>query len=142
MRLRGLIGAIVSALSGAILLAALGAGAANADPGGTWVTQRGDAKVRVARCGANLCGTIVWLKTPSTDKQNPDPVKRSRPVVGIQMIYGMAPTGQNRWAGQLYNPRDGKTYSGKLALDGDTMKLSGCVMGGLICKTETWTRAN
>jgi uncharacterized protein (DUF2147 family) len=43
----------------------------------------------------------------------------------------------------VYNAEDGKTYSGSLTLqDGNTIKLEGCVLGGLICKAQTWKRAS
>ncbi|MEJ1118486.1 DUF2147 domain-containing protein [Phyllobacterium sp. CCNWLW109] len=35
---------------------------------------------------------------------------------------------------------EGKTYNGKASAKGDTLSLSGCVMGGLICKSESLTR--
>ncbi len=136
MFIRGLIGTLGGALMGALLAA----GAAYADPGGTWLTQGGKAKVDVARCGANLCGTVVWQKTPGADKRNPDPAKRDRPVIGIQMLYGMAPSGQNQWSGTIYNPENGKTYNGKMTVEGNTLTLSSCA--GLFCGSEKWTRSN
>jgi len=35
-----------------------------ADPSGLWLTEAGDAKIRVSQCGDSICGTIVWLKVP------------------------------------------------------------------------------
>lgn len=35
---------------------------------------------------------------------------------------------------------EGKTYSGKATAKGSTLSLSGCVMGGLICKSESLAR--
>lgn len=35
---------------------------------------------------------------------------------------------------------EGKTYSGKASVSGNTLSLAGCVAGGLICKTEQLTR--
>jgi len=32
------------------------------EPTGTWFTQNADARIRVTRCGNDMCGTIVWLK--------------------------------------------------------------------------------
>ncbi|MEJ8571826.1 DUF2147 domain-containing protein [Microbaculum marinum] len=130
-------------LSGLAMLAVVSAGPASADPSGTWLTENGDARVQISKCSNSYCGTIVWEKTPRTDTRNPDPAKRDRPLVGVQMIYGMVPDGENQYSGKLYNPRDGKTYTGKLTMQGaETMKLAGCVLGGLICKSETWTRSN
>jgi uncharacterized protein (DUF2147 family) len=121
-----------------------------ADPIGTWQTEEGKAIVRIAACGPALCGTIISLKEandesgkPKTDKNNADSGLRSRPMIGVQIVLGMKPSGTaNRWSGQVYNAEDGKTYSGSLTLqDANTIKLEGCILGGLVCKAATWTRA-
>ena len=124
-------------------------GALAADPAGTWLTQTGGSRIRVADCGGALCGTIVWLKEPNdpdtgkpkTDKNNSDASKRDRPLLGVQIVLGMKPDGADKWKGQVYNAEDGKTYSGNLTYSGgDTLQLQGCALGGLICKGQTWTR--
>ena len=120
------------------------------DPTGLWLTQEGDAKVRVAKCGDAICGAIAWLKEPNDtggkpkiDKNNADAAKRSRPIIGVPIVLSMKPDGTDKWSEQIYNAEDGKTYSGNLALAGaNTIKLQGCVAAGLICKTKTWTRTN
>ena len=38
------------------------------------------------------------------------------------------------------NPDDGQTYTGKMLLEGANLTTSGCVFGGLICKSVHWTR--
>ncbi len=122
-----------------------------ADPSGTWLTDGGKARVRIAACGPALCGAIIGLKEPNdpatgkpkTDKNNADAGKRGRPMVGVQIVLGMKPNGSDKWAGQVYNADDGKTYTGYLTLNGaSTLKLEGCALGGLVCKAQTWTRAN
>ena len=35
-----------------------------ADPSGVWLTQAGDARVKVSKCGGGICGVIVWLREP------------------------------------------------------------------------------
>ena len=121
------------------------------DPAGTWLTASGKSRVRIADCGGTLCGTIVWLKEPNddagkpkTDQHNADASKRSRPIIGVPIVLGMKPTGTpDKWAGQVYNAEDGKTYSGSLTLTGPSkLDLEGCALGGLVCKTQTWTRVN
>src|SRR5215204_2507115 len=128
----------------AIALAVLGlAGPACADPIGTWLTENGRSRVNVADCGGALCGTIVWLREPNdpetgkpkTDKNNSDAAKRSRPLIGVQIVLGMKPAGADKWSGQVYNAEDGKTYSGNLTFSGgDALQLQGCALGGLVCK--------
>lgn len=122
-----------------------------ADPTGTWLTEGGKSRVRVANCGSALCGTIVWLNEPNdpatgkpkTDKNNADAGKRARPLIGVQIVLGMKPNGANKWSGQVYNAEDGKTYSGHLTLNGsNALRLEGCALGGMICKGQNWSRAN
>jgi uncharacterized protein (DUF2147 family) len=44
--------------------------------------------------------------------------------------------------GQLYDPKSGKTYSGSMASDGDSLKLRGYVGIKLFGRTEVWTRTH
>lgn len=116
---------------------------------GDWLTPNGGAKVHLAPCGPKFCGTITWLKRPNgkdgqpqKDAYNPDPTLKTRPVIGVKIITGMAPAGEGRWAGgSIYNPGDGKTYSSKMNLDpSGILKVQGCF--AVICITQTWTRAS
>ncbi len=136
---------------GLSLLAALPITARAADALGTWYTADKDSQVRITNCGGALCGTLVWLKVPNdpatgrpkTDKNNANASKQSHPLIGTPIVLGMKPSGQNVWSGDVYNAQDGKTYSGSFTLtSATTAELKGCVLGGLICKSQTWTRAN
>jgi uncharacterized protein (DUF2147 family) len=125
--------------------------AANAaDPSGTWHTQGQLAQVQIKRCAADLCGTIIALKDPidpatgkpQTDSENEDAAKRDRPVIGVQVLIGMKPAGANKWSGVVYGPEEGKTVNGNVVLkDANTLSVEGCLLGGLLCRSETWTRA-
>jgi uncharacterized protein (DUF2147 family) len=123
-----------------------------ADPLGKWQTENGKATVAIVNCGDALCGNIVALKEPNDpatgkpkiDKNNADTAKRTRPVIGVQIVIEMRRDGTaDKWKGQIYNAEDGKTYSGSIALvNPTTLNLQGCALGGLACKTQTWTRTN
>jgi uncharacterized protein (DUF2147 family) len=114
---------------------------------GTWLTQMGDAHIRVARCGKALCGTVVWLKDPidpktgqpQADDKNPDPAKRTRKIVGLQ-IFAMELDATNSWTGGIYNSDDGQIYRGRLSPRGENeLEVQGC--SGNLCGFEVWTRA-
>jgi uncharacterized protein (DUF2147 family) len=123
------------------LLMPVGASAAEAT--GEWLIEDGDARVRISRCGSELCGTVAWIKEGSAtvDVNNPDPAKRSRPLLGSEVLLGLKPSGEGQWTGSLYDAQDGRTYTGKLDIvDERHVKVSGCVLGGLFCQTQTWTR--
>jgi uncharacterized protein (DUF2147 family) len=98
---------------------------------GTWLRDSGASKVRLAKCGEAVCGTISWLKDAS------GPAK-----LGQRIFYDMKPSGAGKWSGSAFNPEDGKTYSGTMSLSGDTLTTAGCVMGGLICRSVKWSRSN
>jgi uncharacterized protein (DUF2147 family) len=140
---------VVAAIGLALILIAP---ALAADPFGTWLTGDKKGQVRIVNCGGALCGTLVWLQEPidpdtnkpKTDKHNVDAGKQGRPLLGVSIVLNMKPSeAANKWDGEVYNAEDGSTYSGSFTMTGaNTAELKGCVMGGLICKTQTWTRAN
>jgi uncharacterized protein (DUF2147 family) len=122
-----------------------------ANPVGTWLTGDKKGKVKIVNCGDAICGTLVWLQEPNdpethqpkTDKHNADASKQGRPLLGIPIVLSMKPSGAEVWEGQVYNAEDGGTYSGSFTMTGaNSAALKGCVMGGLICKSQTWTRTN
>lgn len=142
--------AAVAAWLSAIVAANPLAPARAADALGTWYTGDKDSQVKIVNCGPALCGNLVWLKEPNdpatgrpkTDKHNADASKQGRPLLGAPIVLGMKPSGPGQWSGDVYNASDGKTYSGSFTLTGpNTADLKGCVLS-IICKSQTWTRAN
>jgi uncharacterized protein (DUF2147 family) len=112
-----------------------------ADPAGLWLTETGSSRIRVAPCGTGYCGTIVSAPGKGLDAKNPDPALRTRSVVGVQILDARQQEGSG-YSGSLYNPNDGKTYSGSMRLTGpNTLEVSGCVMS-VFCKRQSWTRVN
>jgi uncharacterized protein (DUF2147 family) len=116
---------------------------------GIWLTQAGDAKVRVSKCGGGICGVIVWLKAaidpatgkPAVDDKNPNPSLARRPMIGLPLFMGMQPSGPNKWSGQIYNADDGNSYVSNVSLAGlDSLRVEGCV--GMLCGGETWSRSS
>jgi uncharacterized protein (DUF2147 family) len=136
----------------AILTVLLGAAPAKAQAGGNptgiWLTQAGDAKVRVSKCSGGICGVVVWLKDPinpatgkpQVDDKNPNPSLAKRPMIGLPLFSGMQSSGPNKWSGQIYNADDGNSYASNVSVSGPgTLKVEGCV--GALCGGETWTRS-
>lgn len=117
--------------------------AAFANPTGIWsrTNAAGETKIQIEECEQQYCGTVAWMENPRNDTQNPDPELRDRPIVGIQIFNDMVKVSDTQWNGSLYNPENGKTYSGSLTvINNDTLKLQGCIIWPL-CKTDVWTRS-
>lgn len=102
-----------------------GAPALAASANGTWLRSNG-AHVSVFDCGGGLGMKVV---------KSPEPQK-----VGKTIMCGAKQTATNKWKGSLLNLDDGQTYSGYVTLNGNSLSLSGCVLGGIICSSDTWTR--
>ena len=87
----------------AFLAVALASFASEAQAGaevGIWLTQAGDAKVRISNCGGGgICGVVVWLKDPidpatgklQIDDKNPDPALAKRRTLAFRCLSACAP---------------------------------------------------
>ena len=123
------------------LLLSAGAASAN-EPIGDWLVEDGSAHIRIANCSGALWGVVAWEKKPGgVDADNPDPAKRSRPTLGLPILLDMKPVSATKWGGEVYNAQNGKTYKASItSLSPDSLRIEGCVFGGLFCGGEKWTR--
>jgi uncharacterized protein (DUF2147 family) len=96
---------------------------------GTWTSDKGGMRVKFEPCGDALCGNIVWLK-PGSD---------SKARLGDRLFYDMRPDAQDSWTGKA-NYR-GSVYLGKMSIEGTSLRTSGCIIGGVFCKSAIWRRA-
>ncbi|MHB8844233.1 MAG: DUF2147 domain-containing protein [Nitrospirota bacterium] len=150
--LTGLVGSIIITMT-----AASSSIAANADDIlGVWFNGEKDAQIEIFKCGEKYCGKIVWMKepnypagekdgvpgTPRLDHRNPDPAHRKDPVQGLQIVHDFVFAGDDRWKdGKVYDPKNGKTYSGKMTLvSPKQLDLRGFIGISLIGRTAVWTR--
>src|SRR5579864_6455912 len=131
----------LAAFLAALLLAGMVTAHA-ADPTGDWRVADGVANIRVAECNGSLWGVVSWEKEPGgLDSNNPDVSKRSRPTLGMPILIDMKKKpGADQWEGEVYNAKDGKTYSSTIKpIGSDHLEIQGCVLG-FLCGGETWTR--
>lgn len=111
---------------------------------GLWLTDDRKGVVEIARCGAHLCGRIakvldVGPRVPSTDVNNPDPAKRTRPLIGTIVLSRFSEAKKGWTGGKAYDPKSGKSYNSKLSQNADgSLKVTGCVL--FVCRSVRWTR--
>jgi uncharacterized protein (DUF2147 family) len=130
----------VLGLAALATLASLSGAQAQEPPTGTWLTEGGEIRVRIAKCASAYCGTIVWERKESQVTNNPDPALRSRKMIGVQLLTDLKPNDEGGYTGNVYNPRDGRTYTAKVKLkSADALELSGCLLA-VLCQSQTWTR--
>ncbi|WP_374013609.1 DUF2147 domain-containing protein [Pseudoxanthomonas koreensis] len=134
----------------ATLLLAAGSALASDPVTGHWKTiddDTGKAKsiVHITQAAdGTISGRIVELIDPS----KPDPAcdkckddRKGKPITGMQIIRGMKPGTDGRYAGgTILKPDEGKVYKSKMELvdGGRTLQVSGCI--AFICKSQAWQR--
>jgi uncharacterized protein (DUF2147 family) len=102
-------------------------GATFPGPVGEWRVADGTATVAIHACGADLCGFIASARDGD-------------PIIGRQIFLGLKKSG-NGWAGIIVNARDGQKYRARISLHNErTLKVEGCIIGGLICGGQHWSR--
>jgi len=110
-------------------------------PDGLWVTASGNAVVRIAPCGQDLCGQIVGLVLGPNDPTPRD--WAGNPQCGLT-IFRTAPSadgsGHMAWTGTILDPRNGSQYDAQIKLDRpDQLQLRGYVGLPIFGRTQTWT---
>ncbi|MEM1302912.1 MAG: DUF2147 domain-containing protein [Pseudomonadota bacterium] len=120
----------------AIAMAFFGSAAAADDVFGTWQSEPGETggfiHVSMAQCGTKICGTIA--RVVGNDNTS---------IVGRQIIADMSPNGGGAYSGgTIWAPDQDKTYKSKMTLSGNSLEVKGCVLGGAVCRGQTWSRVN
>ncbi|WP_337040808.1 DUF2147 domain-containing protein [Emticicia sp. 17c] len=117
---------------------------------GTWYNQEKTAKIQFFKQGDKFFGKVVWLKEPNengkprTDKENPDAKLKTRPILGLVNLKNFVQDGKGAWVdGEVYDPKNGKTYSCKMSLVSPVkLDIRGYIGISLIGRTEHFTKAD
>nr|WP_321456628.1 DUF2147 domain-containing protein [uncultured Cohaesibacter sp.] len=104
---------------------------------GEWKTQGSEISkysghylhVRFAPCQKKICGHITKV------------VGINANIVGKPIIWNMKAKRAGYYSGgTIWAPDRGGTYASKMKLTGNKLKVSGCIAGSLLCKSQIWTR--
>ncbi|MEM9079130.1 MAG: DUF2147 domain-containing protein [Verrucomicrobiota bacterium] len=117
---------------------------AMADPiEGTWLKTDGEATIELKVVKGKLQGTLVdWAaKERTIDDRNPDPKLRKRPLKGMVMVEGFSKKGAKWEGGTVYDSNKGKTYQGKIWMEGQNkLMMRGFIGISLIGRSAEWKR--
>lgn len=112
-----------------IAVPAAAATAGSEDIFGNWSRGDGAARVKVANCGSQICATNTWIKNPTNQNEK----------VGDRLIFTIK-AANDEWSGSAYDPQRKLKFSAKLKATGESMVTTGCIVGGLICRSTHWTK--
>jgi uncharacterized protein (DUF2147 family) len=104
---------------------------------GQWRSPGGNSIIAIAPCGDSLCGTVAW----ASDKAKQASRKTTDQLVGTQLLTGLEQKSATRWQGRLFIPDKNMRATAKIDLvNPGQLKVSGCLAGKALCKSELWTR--
>lgn len=122
------LGALVAASLVALFPAASFA-ANDPSPFGLWARGDGKAKVKVERCGADLCATNTWVREGTKGEK-----------AGDVLVMSVKPDDPAHWSGTAFDRQRDMTYRMTLNVGETSMTTEGCVLAGIVCKEMDWTR--
>ena len=141
---------LLKPLSALALLAAIAAPAFAQDSNsvlfGIWATPKNNGKVSIEACeNGGVCARVIdgrqLRQNPNqADVLNPDLSKRTRRVMGLNILEGYT-GGPTEWkGGTVYDPQTGDSSSNStLTLTApNTLVVKGCRF--VFCRSETWTK--
>lgn len=109
-------------------------------PAGRWKNPSGSVIVAIEPCGVAWCGTVAW----ASDGAKSDALRGgTAALVGTQLMTGFKPAGTGKWRGRLFIPDMNRRSKAELRLlETSQLKVTGCAVGRMICKSQIWTRAD
>ena len=117
-----------------------------------WYNAEKTSKIEIFKThDGDFYGRIVWLKEPNDangkaklDKENKDEKLRNQSIMGLLILKRFKKTNNpNEFDdGTVYDPNNGKTYCGKITLNGKEIKLRGHICGlSWLGRSSTWILA-
>lgn len=119
----------------------------------TWYNAEKTSKIQIYKAvDGKYYGKITWLSKPNdengkprTDVKNPKENLRATPLLNYPILkaFNINKKNSNIYEdGTVYDPKSGKTYCGKLTVEGKTLKLKGFICGfSLLSRSTNWELA-
>ena len=107
-------------------------------PDGVWINPAQSVRVRIEACGGALCGTVIaaTLQAQADARSN-----GGSSLIGMALLRDYRRTGPNSWQGRVFVPDWKREFFSRIvATRPGEMRVSGCVLGGWLCKSQVWTR--
>ena len=105
---------------------------------GQWFNPQRTVLIRLAPCGEAMCGTVTW----AAERARQAARKGADTLVGARLLDDFRPSGNRQWRGTVFVPDMDIRVGGKIqVVDANRLKVSGCILKGLMCRSQVWTRS-
>ena len=106
---------------------------------GHWRNPKGSVTVKVTPCGRNAyCATVVDASEKAKASARKGGTAR---LIGTQILTDLRPAGNGTYKGRAFEPKRNIRAPATVRVVGpDAITVKGCVISGIICKSQRWTR--
>lgn len=105
---------------------------------GRWRNPAESVIIAIGPCGPSLCGRVEWASYKAINDARR---AGTDPLIGAELLSDIVPKTEGRWKARLFVPDINKTSRTELRLIRlDQLKVTGCAVSGLICRSQIWTR--
>ena len=107
---------------------------------GVWMNPYSSVAVEIAPCADKVCGRVVWANKDAMDDAREAGVDK---LIGTELLEDYTSNGGGAWKGSVYVPDMRGHFSSTIKAEGPgSLKISGCLLGGFICKSQIWQRSS
>ena len=105
---------------------------------GQWFNPQRTVLIRLAPCGEAMCGTVTW----AAERAQKAARKGADTLVGARLLNDFRQSGNGQWKGTVFVPDMDLRVGGKIrVVDDNRLRVSGCILGGMMCRSQVWTRS-
>lgn len=133
-----------------LLLLASGPLHAQSTPAGRWqaisdVDGKPSALIEIREVDGQFVGTIAALFSESDSTavcDRCDGERRNQPILGLQILSGMRPEGDEWGGGSILDPESGRVYRARMRLEdgGKRLVVRGYIGFAVFGRSQTWRR--
>jgi uncharacterized protein (DUF2147 family) len=99
---------------------------------GHWLNPQRTVLIRLAPCGEAMCGTVTW----AAERAQQAARKGADTLVGARLLNEFTQSRNGQWRGTVFVP-DIKIH----VVDDNRLRVSGCILAGMMCRSQVWTRS-
>ena len=116
-----------------------GNGAGRSSILGKWTNSQRTVVVDAVPCRSNeLCGRVVSANADAIIDASAAGTKH---LIGIDVLRDYRSDRNGVWHGTVFVPDMGRSFTSHMRLLGpDRLKITGCLIGNFICKSDIWFR--
>ncbi len=111
---------------------------AQASVEGRWTNPKRSIVIEVARCGPAWCATVVAASAKAKANARKGGTEN---LIGSRILSNARPVGNGVYKGTGFVPKRNVRAPATMRQTGpNSMEVEGCVLAGILCKEQRWTR--